>query len=459
MPDLEKLVVADIVNWNTYLLMAVCGRTEAEARQKLGDVLDFALNTELKAANLKKETLLKGSTLEVFQCTILGKMVSWALKLWNEKLQRSVKMQSAEVVYGEGDEIIFGERRPRMAVVVQLAEEQTELRAKRFGAVKEVVASEGDSPMHGMAKFLEGAWGTHARVQFPGANNAQQYFAGLSRAMTCFMHELQLERGLSCYAVAADPTVMATAVERLQSQRTSGDKAVQQLSEILRLVPALEEKGYIESKHKDLFAVQEVSVGVVLQRGRVNDAMRHVTPSWISRYETVCMGDTGYHALIDRIMKTIVQALGFAAEALESPEAKQVPDRCAFLLRCKEGIGRERCLIAAKSRSQLDDESSARQLFKEMIEGGEEALKWVLEDKVLGPAPESELLSTAFAEARLLYASDAQVPADRAVELFEKFTQWIQFAYGHIQREIEALIKDIPGESIALVGPDMHFGV
>ena len=151
-------------------------------------------------------------------------MVSWALKLWNEKLQRSVKMQSAEVVYGEGDEIIFGERRPRMAVVVQLAEEQTELRAKRFGAVKEVVASEGDSPMHGMAKFLEGAWGTHARVQFPGANNAQQYFAGLSRAMTCFMHELQLERGLSCYAVAADPTVMATAVERLQSQRTSGDK-------------------------------------------------------------------------------------------------------------------------------------------------------------------------------------------------------------------------------------------
>lgn len=369
-------------------------------------------------------------------------------------------MTSAEVVYGEGDEIIFGERRPRMAVVVQLAEEQAELRAtKRFGAVKEVVQSEGDSPMDGMAKFLEGAWGTHARVQFPGANNARQYFAGLSRAMTCFMHELQLERSLSCYAMAADPTIMATAVERLQSQRTSGDKAVQQLSEILRLAPALQEKGFIQSKHQDLFAVQDVSVGVVLQRGRVNDAMRHVTPSWISRYETVCMGDTGYHALIGHIMKTIVQALSFAAEGLESPEAKQVPDRCTFLLRCKEAIGRERCLIAAKSRSQLDDESRARQLFKEMIEGGEEALKWVLEDKVLGPAPESQALSTAFAEARLLYANDAKVPADRAVELFEKFTQWIQFAYGHIQREIAALITDIPGESTALAGPGMHFGV
>ena len=265
MPDLEKLVVADVVNWNTYLLMAVCGRTEAEARQKLGDVLDFALSTELKAANLKKETLLKGSTLEVFQSTILGKMVSSALKLWNEKLHRAVKMESAEVVYGEGDEMIFGERRPRMAVVVQLAEEQAELRAtQKFGAVKEVVESERDSPMHGMGKFLEGAWGSHERVQFPGTNNAQQYFAGLSSAMTCFMHELQVERGLSCYAVAAEPTVLVTAVERLQNQRVSSDKAVQQLSEILRLAPALQEKGYIQSKHlKDMkHRVSNKCVGV-----------------------------------------------------------------------------------------------------------------------------------------------------------------------------------------------------
>ncbi|CAE7272387.1 SIRT3 [Symbiodinium sp. KB8] len=460
MPDLEKLVVADVVNWNTYLLMAVCGRTEAEARQKLGDVLDFALSTELKAASLKKETLLKGSTLEVFQSTVLGKMVSSALKLWNEKLQRSVKMVSAEVVYGEGDEMIFGERRPRMAVVVQLAEEHAELRAKqKFGAVKEVVESERDSPMHGMGKFLEGAWVSHERVQFPGTNNAQQYFAGLSSVMTCFMHELQVERGLSCYAVAAEPTVLVTAGERLQNQRTRTDKAVQQLSEILRLAPALQEKGYIQSKHKDLLAVQEISVGLVLQRGRVNDAMRHVTPSWISRYETVCMGDTGYHSLIDRIMKTIVQALSFAAEGLESPEAKQVPDRCAFLLKCKEAVGRERGLMAAKSRSKLDDESRAKQLFKETTEGGEEALKRILEDKLLGPAPESQTLSDALAEARLLYTNDAKVPSDRAVELFERFTQWIQLAYGHIQTEIEALSEDIPAESTALARPEMQLGV
>ena len=38
------------------LRMAITSMSTAEARQKLGDVLDFALNTELKAANLKKET-------------------------------------------------------------------------------------------------------------------------------------------------------------------------------------------------------------------------------------------------------------------------------------------------------------------------------------------------------------------------------------------------------------------
>ena len=52
----------------------------------------------------------------------------------------------------------------------------------------------------------------------------------------------------------------------------------------------------------------------------MNDALRHVA-DWISRYETVCMGDTGYHTLIDRIMKNIVQALSFAAEGSESSEA------------------------------------------------------------------------------------------------------------------------------------------
>ena len=254
MPDLEKLVVADVVNWNTYLLMAVCGLSEADARRKLGNVLDFALNTELKAASLKKEKLLMGTTLEVFQHTVLGKMVSSALKIWNEKLKRSVKMESAEVIYGEGDEMIFGERRPRMGVVVQLAEEQAELRAiERLGVsgLKEVMVSENDSPMRGMGKFLESGWGSHTRVQFPAGNNAGQYFTGLASAMTCFLHELQVERGLSCYAVAADPMVLATAEERLQNQRASSDKAVQQLSEILRLAPALQESGYIQSKHKE----------------------------------------------------------------------------------------------------------------------------------------------------------------------------------------------------------------
>ena len=176
MPDLEKLVVSDIVNWNTYLLMAVVGTSEAEANKKVGDVLRFALDTELNAAGLSRKMLYNGSVLEVFQNTVLGKMASAALAIWNEKLNRAIKMKSAEVVYGAGDEEIFGQRRPRMAVIVQLMEEHSEMRAKRrLGTDKVAVpkAAEFDlenptSPLEGMGACLEGVWGrSHSRVQLP----------------------------------------------------------------------------------------------------------------------------------------------------------------------------------------------------------------------------------------------------------------------------------------------------
>ena len=261
-PDLEKLVISDIVNWNTYLLMAVAGTSEVESNAKVGDVLGFALDTELKAAGLTRHTLYNGSILEVFQCTVLGKMAFSALKIWNEKLKRAITMRSAEVVYGQGDEEIFGQRRPRMAVIVQLGEEQSELRTKgRLGSKSKIVVpkeleaevqNEIHAPLEGMGEFLEGVWGTsHSRVYAPTQSGGRHYFAALSSAMTCLLHELQVERGLSCRATAANPTVLATAVDRLQNQRASSDKAFAQLLEIMRLAPSLMEQGFIGSKHKD----------------------------------------------------------------------------------------------------------------------------------------------------------------------------------------------------------------
>eukprot|EP00438_Fugacium_kawagutii_P006123 Skav223937 [mRNA] locus=scaffold5701:6143:8185:+ [translate_table: standard] len=257
MPDLEKVVISDIVNWNTYLLMAVAGTSEAESSAKVGDVLGFALNTELSAAGLTKHTLYNGSILEVFQRTVLGKMVFSALKIWNEKLNRGVNVTSAEVVYGEGDEEIFGQRRPRMAVILRL--EQPRDRVSSSSPIKgleevrrlEEVQSDIHAALEGMGQFLEGVRGkSHSKVYAPLAS-ARHYFASLSSAMTCLLHQLQVERSLSCRATAADPSVLATAVDRLQNQRAGSDKAFAQLVEILRLAPILMEQGVIQDRHKD----------------------------------------------------------------------------------------------------------------------------------------------------------------------------------------------------------------
>ena len=132
-----------------------------------------------------------------------------------------------------------------------------------------------------------------------------------------------------------------------------------------------------------------------------------------------------------------------------------MPERCAFLLHCKEAVGRERGLLAAKGESEL--EAKDNKVFRETTFAADEALKKIMEDKLLGPAPESHILSDAFKEARLLY--DVKVPAARAVELFEQLTQWIQLVYGHIQTEIEALSEELPAESTAQARPDVHLGV
>ena len=84
-------VVCDIINWNTYMLMAVAGSTEEEAKTKVGDVLDFALQSELQNAKLSRKQLFDFSPLQVFQHTALGKLCSSVLKKWNAELGRNIK--------------------------------------------------------------------------------------------------------------------------------------------------------------------------------------------------------------------------------------------------------------------------------------------------------------------------------------------------------------------------------
>ncbi|CAJ1364033.1 unnamed protein product [Effrenium voratum] len=471
MPDLEKLVVSDIVNWNTYLLMAVVGTSEAETNKKVGDVLGFALDAELNAAGLSRKMLYNGSVLEVFQQTALGKMASAALSIWNEKLNRAIKMKSAEVVYGAGDEEIFGQRRPRMSVIAQLVEENAELRAKgRLGieAVPKGLEMEETSLLEGMGAFLEGVWGRgHSKVHTPAGTNAPHYFAGLSSAMTCLLHELQVERGLSCRAMAAVGKAMTTALDRLKSQRSSTDKVFAQLSDLVRLALGLMERGVIENKHKDIFSWhQEISVGIVLQRGLVNDAIKHTMPTWMGRYATVCATpDTGYHVLIDKLLTSIVKIIALA-EGLSSERKAEHGERCSLLLRFKEHIGRERGMLAAKGESRWAEEveDGAKKLFGETTDGTKKLLQSISEDKLLGHALESKVLVDALTEMHTLYDKEVKqidftIPAEKAVQWFEILTRWIDFAYEHVQTEIEALSEDLPEDNIAQPRVDIDLRV
>ena len=73
------------------MLMAVAGSTEEEAKAKVGDVLDFALQSELQNAKLSRKQLFDFSPLQVFQHTALGKLCSSVLKKWNAELGRNIK--------------------------------------------------------------------------------------------------------------------------------------------------------------------------------------------------------------------------------------------------------------------------------------------------------------------------------------------------------------------------------
>eukprot|EP00435_Cladocopium_sp_Y103_P030379 s901_g7.t1 len=422
LPDLKKIVICDIINWNTYMLMAVAGCTEEEAKAKLGDVLDFALQSELLNANLTRKQLSELALLEVFQHTALGKLCTSVVKKWNAHLKRSMKMETAEVVFGEGNEEIFGQRRPRMAVIVHLATdssgalERSKLRLANASEqllpqVSSFQFGRGYSPLNtaewssallpaaedsqeesapckslrsleGMGEFLEEGW-AEGFLDLTGqpheGSSGSFYFASMASGMTRLMHEMQVERGLSCRAVAAAADAGEgkgneghVASERMRSQRRSTDKALRQLLQLLNISSALVEQGRIETRHKDVLQLQEqISIGVMVQRGLIDAAIIHPISAWMDRYLMVCSsGETAYHILIEKLLHGIVRALHFALEDASAAESGiAVAERCAILLRSKEQVGQERALLAAKGRSRWAETAGHRTIFAAIKEG------------------------------------------------------------------------------------------
>lgn len=113
-----------------------------------------------------------------------------------------------------------------------------------------------------MGEFLEESWGEDyidlkgLAGQAHEGSTAAFFFASMASGMTRLMREMQVERGLSCRAVAAAAEGAAegaasVANERMKSQRGNTDKALRQLLELLKITATLVELGRLGLRHKD----------------------------------------------------------------------------------------------------------------------------------------------------------------------------------------------------------------
>jgi hypothetical protein len=118
--DLQCIHVCDVVNWNTYLMMAIVS-SESRNAHMFGDHMEVMLKQELVASKLTLEKLKALSPVEVFAKTALGKLVRNILKLWNENQGLTLSMAEVTVSYVRGTyEFIGGEDRSVMNLHVKL---------------------------------------------------------------------------------------------------------------------------------------------------------------------------------------------------------------------------------------------------------------------------------------------------------------------------------------------------
>eukprot|EP00434_Breviolum_minutum_P014043 symbB.v1.2.012385.t1/scaffold855.1/size157659/11 len=331
-----------------------------------------------------------------------------------------------------------------------------------------------------MGEFLEESWGEDyidfksLAGQAHEGSTASFFFASMASGMTRLMHEMQVERGLSCRAVAAAAEGAAegaasVANERMKSQRGNTDKALRQLLELLKITSTLVELGRLGLRHKDVLELQElISIGILVQRGLVDDAIAHPIIAWMERYLMVCSsGETAYHVLIGKLLHGIVRAIHFALEDVTGTESsKDVAERCAILLRSKEQVGQERALLAAKGKSRWVEKSNHRETFDTIKKGslrlakiiqteaGHKILRVDLED-LQWSAPENKLLVVkTLEEMHSSYEKEAAEPAysilsSKAIAWFELLTRWIDAAYDQIQEEIENITEQLPEDNVA----------
>jgi len=118
--DLRCIKVCDVVNWNTYVLMAIAASAD-RSPQMFGSHMASTIEQELAAAKLGAADLESGSVTTVFTKTGLGRLVCNVLSIWNAQLGLSLYVEEAAVSFVRGAlEHICGEAREMMHVRVSI---------------------------------------------------------------------------------------------------------------------------------------------------------------------------------------------------------------------------------------------------------------------------------------------------------------------------------------------------
>lgn len=124
--DLEVINLCDVVNWNTYVLMAIAA-SPSRNTQMFGEHMASLLQQELVASKISMDQLKTNSMIAVFSATGLGKHVNKILSIWNEKLGLKLYMKDVALTFVRGSfEHICGEQREAMNLRVGIGRKSGE---------------------------------------------------------------------------------------------------------------------------------------------------------------------------------------------------------------------------------------------------------------------------------------------------------------------------------------------
>eukprot|EP00931_Biecheleriopsis_adriatica_P076064 TRINITY_DN49813_c0_g1_i1.p1 TRINITY_DN49813_c0_g1~~TRINITY_DN49813_c0_g1_i1.p1 ORF type:complete len:885 (-),score=176.49 TRINITY_DN49813_c0_g1_i1:148-2640(-) len=323
---IKEIKLSDVVNWNTYAIMAVTLADRGEKSETFGVHFDACIDHEFRSVKLSRKDSWKLPLIDVLMHTCLGKLIRNVLELWQKRTFVTLRCTDAAVTFLEGFELVGGERRRAMDITCKV---QVESRAPKSPlktiadqtepvrqphqteeqCLEEWALLIHDWPAQTDYGFQLGQEGTHE------VERTRPVLLAVSGAL----HELQRERGWSCLAVAAKAR---SSCEELTIQRKLTDACL------------------VEALAKTTSQTVRMVAGCLLLLRAEVDGNIGKELDCMERYEALCAGPRKFNTLIGLLLEWLVRAVK-ANREIGLAESQKLRLFCYF----KEQLGRERALV------------------------------------------------------------------------------------------------------------------